>query len=102
MTRLIREIEGLAAAGRFPMPGAGFIRGRADFVAACLTRRGIPENDALAKATLLNSAFSSLQGDFLVTGDRVRVEAALDELCEWIDDCVRAVRRTDGPPAGPR
>lgn len=95
MTRLLREIEGLAAAGRFPIPGAGFIRGRADFVAGCLTRRGMPERAALTQATLLNSAFSSLQGDLLVTGDRVRVETALDELCEWIDGCVRAARRTD-------
>ena len=41
MTRLIREIEGLAAAGRLPLPGAGFVRGRAEFVASCLMRRGM-------------------------------------------------------------
>lgn len=89
MTRLIREIEGLAAAGRLPLPSPGFVRGRAEFVASCLVHRGLPESSALTRATLLNSAFSSLQNDYLVTGDKARVEAALNELCAWIDDCVR-------------
>ncbi|MET7640010.1 TetR/AcrR family transcriptional regulator [Streptomyces sp. NPDC005438] len=88
MTRLIREIEGLAAAGRLTLPDAGFVRGRAEFVASCLVHRGLPQSSALTRATLLNSAFSSLQNDYLVTGDKARVEAALDELCVWIDDCV--------------
>ncbi|MGW7572862.1 TetR/AcrR family transcriptional regulator [Streptomyces sp. NPDC054765] len=92
MTRLIREIEGLAAAGRLPLPSAGFVRGRAEFVASCLMRRGMSERSALTKATLLNGAYSSLQGDLLITGDRERTEAALDELCRWIDSCIRAVR----------
>lgn len=89
MTRLIREIEGLAAAGRLPLPAPGFIRGRAEFVASCLVRRGLPESNALTLATLLNSAYSSLQSDYLTTGDKQRVEIALHELCAWIDDCVR-------------
>lgn len=89
MTRLIREIEGLAAAGRLPLPGAGFVRGRAEFVASCLARRGLSPGSALTHATLLNSAFSSLQSDYLITGDKERAEAALDELCAWIDGCVR-------------
>ncbi|MEU2512075.1 TetR/AcrR family transcriptional regulator [Streptomyces syringium] len=101
MTRLIREIEGLAAAGRLPLPGAGFVRGRAEFVASCLMRRGMPENSALTTATLLNSAFSGLQGDYLITGDRERTETALHELCAWIDSCVQAARHPDETPAAP-
>lgn len=92
MTRLIREIEGLAAAGRLPLPGPGFVRGRAEFVAACLVRRGLAHDAALTRATLLNSAFSSLEADYLITGDRERTEAALGELCAWIDSCVEQAR----------
>ncbi|MFC3995242.1 TetR/AcrR family transcriptional regulator [Nocardiopsis sediminis] len=91
MTRLIREIEGLAAGGRLSLPVPGFVRGRAEFVASCLVRRGLGRADALAKATLLNGAFSSLEADYLTTGDRERTEAALDDLCAWIDSCVEAV-----------
>ncbi|MFI1258697.1 TetR/AcrR family transcriptional regulator [Streptomyces netropsis] len=101
MTQLIREIEGLSAAGRLPLPGAGFVRGRAEFVASCLARRGMPENSALTTATLLNSAFSGLQGDYLITGDKERTETALDELCAWIDSCVQAARNTNRTPAAP-
>ncbi|MBR8742596.1 TetR/AcrR family transcriptional regulator [Nocardiopsis sp. MG754419] len=85
MTRLIREIEGLAAADRLPASGVGFVRGRAEFVASCLVLRGAPSDGALRSATLLNAGFSGLQTDLLVTGDRERVEAALDDLCAWID-----------------
>ncbi|KUN08293.1 TetR family transcriptional regulator [Streptomyces yokosukanensis] len=85
MTRLIREIEGLAAAGRLTLPHPGFVRGRAEFVASCLVHRGLSDEAALTCATLLNSAFSSLQADLLITGDRERVETALDALCAWID-----------------
>ncbi|GLF96864.1 TetR/AcrR family transcriptional regulator [Streptomyces yaizuensis] len=88
MTRLIREIEGLAAAGRLPVPEPAFVRGRAEFVASCLVRRGLSERDALLKATLLNAAFSGLQGDYLATGDAERAEGALDDLCAWIDGAV--------------
>ncbi|MEC4015399.1 hypothetical protein [Streptomyces sp. H27-D2] len=88
MTRLIREIEGLSAAGRLPVCEPGFVRGRAEFVASCLVRRGLPEADALVKATLLNSAFASLQSGFLITGDRDRTEGALNDLCTWIETCV--------------
>ncbi|MEU3308921.1 TetR/AcrR family transcriptional regulator [Nocardiopsis sp. NPDC055551] len=85
MTRLIREIEGLAAAERLPVSGMGFVRGRAEFVASCLTLRGVPGGRASHLATLLNAAFSGLQTDHLITGDVERVESALDELCAWID-----------------
>lgn len=86
-TGLIREIEGLAAAGRLPSPVPGFIRGRADFVASCLVVRGLDEAAAVVHATLLNAAFSGLETDYLITGDRARTEAALDDLCAWIDSC---------------
>ena len=85
MTRLIREIEGLAASGHLPSASAGFVRGRAEFVASCLTLRRVPADRALTLATLLNSAFSGLETDYLVTGDRGRAEAGLDLLCDWID-----------------
>lgn len=90
MTRLIREIEGLAAAGRLPAASAGFVRGRAEFVASCLTLRGVPADRALTLATLLNSAFSGLETDYLVTGDRGRGETGLDLLCAWIDSMAPA------------
>ncbi|GAA2620933.1 TetR/AcrR family transcriptional regulator [Streptomyces axinellae] len=96
MTRLIREIEGLAAAGRLPLPGPGFIRGRAEFVASCLTLRGLSESAALTSATLLNSAFGGLEGDYLITGDAARAESALEALCAWIDTCVRQGREGRG------
>ncbi|MBV2366699.1 TetR family transcriptional regulator [Streptomonospora nanhaiensis] len=92
MTRLIREIEGLAAAGRLPLPVPGFVRGRAEFVGTCLVRRGMSEAAARTTATLLNAAYAGLEGDYLATGDRDRVEAALKDLCAWVDARVAAAR----------
>ncbi|MFE7539722.1 hypothetical protein [Streptomyces platensis] len=54
----------------------------------CLVRHGLPESSALIRATLLNSGVSSLRSDYLITGDKERAEAALDELCAGIDSCV--------------
>ncbi|MBB4934891.1 AcrR family transcriptional regulator [Lipingzhangella halophila] len=88
MTRLIREIEGLAAGGRLPAAVPGFVRGRAEFVASCLVVRGVPNEAAMVQASLLNAAFSGLEGDYLITGDQERAEAALDNLCAWIDTYV--------------
>ncbi|MER6915163.1 TetR/AcrR family transcriptional regulator [Streptomyces sp. NPDC000594] len=93
MTRLVREIEGLAAAGRLPAPAPAFVRGRAGFVAGCLARRGVPEAEALVLATLLNAAYSGLQADRLGTGDGARCDAALDGLCDWIDRAVEQAAR---------
>lgn len=84
MTRLVLEIEGLAAAGRLPV-GPGFVRGRAQFVADCLRVRGASPKAALTGATLLNAAYSGLETDLLVTGDHERVEAGLEALCTWVD-----------------
>lgn len=91
-TRLIREIEGLAAAGRLPRPLPGFARGRAEFVATCLVTRGLDQEAALVHATMLNAAFAGLESDFLMTGDRERTETALEELCAWIDSRVEGAR----------
>lgn len=88
MTRLIREVEGLAAAGRVTLPEGQFIRGRAEFVAGCLQVRGVDERSALVGATLLNSAYAGLQTDYLVTRDAERAEAALAALCAWVDALV--------------
>lgn len=85
MTRLVREVEGLAAAGRVTLPEGQFVRGRAEFVAGCLQVRGMDEQSARVAATMLNSAYSGLQADYLVTGDTERVTAALAELCAWLD-----------------
>lgn len=84
MTRLVLEIEGLAAAGRLPVD-PGFVRGRAEFVADCLRVRGAPPHTALTGATLLNAAYSGLETDLLVTGDRDRAESGLEALCTWVD-----------------
>ncbi|MEV3926568.1 TetR/AcrR family transcriptional regulator [Actinomadura coerulea] len=84
-TRLVLEIEGLAAAGRLGDRVPAFLAERADFVAGALTARGLALGPARVKATFLNGAYSGLQADFLTTGDRERVEAALEELCALAD-----------------
>ncbi|EST31354.1 hypothetical protein [Streptomyces roseochromogenus] len=90
MTRLIRETEGLAAAGRLTLPHPGLVRGRAESVAPRLVHRGLSGAAALTCATLLNTAFSSLQADLLITGGHERGEAASDALCAWVDAQVTA------------
>ncbi|MFI0486987.1 TetR/AcrR family transcriptional regulator [Actinomadura sp. 9N215] len=84
-TRLVREIEGLAAAGRLGDRVPKFLTQRAEFVARALVARGLDPARARVKATYLNSAYAGLQTDILTTGDRDRVEAALDELCTLAD-----------------
>lgn len=84
-TRLIREIEGLAAAGRLGGRTPAFVADRATFVAGALVARGLPRDQARANATFLNSAYSGLQADRLTTGDAERTEAALDALCALAD-----------------
>lgn len=84
-TRLIHEIEGLTAAGRLGDRVPHFLTRRAEFVAGALVARGLDPGRARVKATFLNSAYSGLQSDFLATGDRERVEAALEELCALAD-----------------
>ncbi|GAA4322366.1 AcrR family transcriptional regulator [Actinomadura luteofluorescens] len=84
-TRLVLEIEGLAAAGRLGDRVPAFLTERAEFVAGALTARGLAPGQALVKATFLNGAYSGLQTDFLTTGDRERVEVALGELCALAD-----------------
>ncbi len=84
-TRLIHEIEGLAAAGRLASHVPAFVSGRAAFVAQALEMRGLAPEDARTKATLLNNAYAGLQADHLTTGETARVEAALAELCALAD-----------------
>ncbi|GII90752.1 TetR/AcrR family transcriptional regulator [Sinosporangium siamense] len=86
MVRLLVEIEGLSAAGRLRGPYVPrMLGGRAEFVADVLRARGVPSGVALRNATLLNAAYSGLQIDYLTTGDKERVEAALAELAELAD-----------------
>jgi hypothetical protein len=54
-------------------------------VAKALIARGLDPAEARVKATCLNSAYGGLQTDFLTTGDRERVETALNELCALAD-----------------
>ncbi|MBO2463615.1 TetR/AcrR family transcriptional regulator [Actinomadura violacea] len=89
-TRLIHEIEGLAAAGRLGDRVPAFLAARADFVAGALVARGLGPEEAQVNATFLNGAYSGLQADFLSTGDRDRVEAALDRLCALADSWTAA------------
>ncbi|MGY4972294.1 TetR/AcrR family transcriptional regulator [Streptomyces nigrescens] len=89
-TRLIHEIEGLAAAGRLGGRVPKFLADRAEFVAGALQARGLAPEAARVHATFLNSAYAGLQTDFLVTGDRVRTEAALAELCALADSWTAA------------
>ncbi|MFJ9472428.1 TetR/AcrR family transcriptional regulator [Streptomyces caniferus] len=88
-TRLVHEIEGLAAAGRLGGRVPKFLADRADFVAGALQVRGLAPDAARVHATFLNSAYAGLQADLLVTGDRARTEAALTELCELADSWTR-------------
>ncbi|WP_043625697.1 TetR/AcrR family transcriptional regulator [Nonomuraea candida] len=91
MVRLLHEIEGLSAAGRLTGPYVPKMLGdRAGFVAGVLRAHGVPEEAALRKATLLNAAYAGLQIDYLTTGDRERVEAALDELADTADSWTTA------------
>ncbi|SEH01263.1 DNA-binding transcriptional regulator, AcrR family [Nonomuraea solani] len=86
MVRLLHEIEGLSAAGRLTGPYVPKMLGdRAGFVAGVLRAHGVPEELALRNATLLNAAYAGLQIDYLTTGDKERVEAALDDLADLAD-----------------
>jgi len=86
MVRLLHEIEGLSAAGRLRGPYVPRMLGdRAEFVAEVLRARGVPHAVALRNATLLNAAYTGLQIDYLTTGDKERVDAAVAELAALAD-----------------
>ena len=77
-------------ASRRPCPR--WLTERAEFVAGALVARGLDPAEARVKATFLNAAYSGLnaaysglQADFLASGDRESVEAALDDLCALAD-----------------
>ncbi|XVQ08179.1 TetR family transcriptional regulator [Spirillospora sp. CA-255316] len=90
LTRLLHEIEGLSAAGRLSGPYVPRMLGdRAGFVAEVLRAHGVPEEAARGHATLLNAAYAGLQIDYLTTGDRERVEEALEELVTLADSWTR-------------
>ncbi|MFC4005592.1 TetR/AcrR family transcriptional regulator [Nonomuraea purpurea] len=88
IARLIHEIEGLAAGGKLLGHVPRLLADRSEFVAGLLRERGVAEADALRISTLVNSAYTGLQIDFLTTGDRERVEEALDQLCALVDEWV--------------
>ncbi|MFI7634450.1 TetR/AcrR family transcriptional regulator [Nonomuraea sp. NPDC049400] len=97
VARLIHEIEGLAAGGRLQGHVPRLLADRSEFVAGLLRERGVPEADALRISTLVNSAYTGLQIDFLTTGERERVEEALDQLCALVDGWVAAYGATPRP-----
>ncbi|TDC06170.1 TetR/AcrR family transcriptional regulator [Nonomuraea longispora] len=90
--RLVHEIEGLAAGGRLRGHVPRLLADRSEFVAGLLRERGVPRADALRISTLANSAYTGLQLDLLTTGDRERVEEALDQLCALVDEWVATYR----------
>ncbi|KAB8195670.1 TetR family transcriptional regulator [Nonomuraea phyllanthi] len=90
VARLIHEIEGLAAGGRLQGHVPRLLADRSEFVAGLLRERGVAEADASRISTLANSAYTGLQIDFLTTGERDRVEEALDRLCALVDEWVAA------------
>ncbi|MEQ4718296.1 hypothetical protein [Nonomuraea sp. B19D2] len=90
VARLIHEIEGLAAGSRLQGHVPRLLADRSEFVAGLLRDRGVPEADALRISTLVNSAYTGLQIDFLTTGERERPEEALDQLCALVDGWVAA------------
>ncbi|MFD9949543.1 TetR/AcrR family transcriptional regulator [Nonomuraea sp. NPDC059023] len=85
VARLIHEIEGLVAGGRLAGHVPELLSDRSAFVAGLLRERGVPEKDARRISTLVNSAYTGLQLDFLTTGERERVEGALDQLTTMLD-----------------
>ncbi|APU15134.1 MULTISPECIES: TetR/AcrR family transcriptional regulator [Actinoalloteichus] len=90
LVRLLHEIEGLAAAGRLRGSYVPTMLGdRAEFVAEALQTHGVPADVARRNATLLNAAYAGLQLDYLTTGDRDRVESAVDELVRLTDEWTR-------------
>jgi hypothetical protein len=90
MVRLLHEIEGLSAAGRLTGPYVPKMLGdRAEYVADVLRAHGVPDEIALRNATLLNAAYAGLQIDYLTTGDKDRVETALNELADLADTWTR-------------
>ncbi|NGN64361.1 TetR/AcrR family transcriptional regulator, partial [Streptomyces sp. A7024] len=84
-TRLIHEIEGLAAGDRLAGATSRLLADRVDFVAGWFRDRGVPEQPAREYATLLNAAFAGLQIDMLNTGDRERTTTALHHLADQTD-----------------
>ncbi|WP_181786873.1 TetR/AcrR family transcriptional regulator [Streptomyces phytophilus] len=90
LTRLIHEIEGLAAGDRLGGATSRLLADRVEFVAGWFRDRGVPAEAATDYATLLNAAFAGLQIDMLNTGDRERTTAAAHRLADLADGWVAA------------
>ncbi len=99
LVRLLHEIEGLAAAGRLRGPSVSrMLADRAAFVAGVLASHGVPAEVAERNATFLNAAYAGLQTDYLTTGDRERVEAALEQLIALAEAWTRPHPGPTPPP----
>lgn len=56
-----------------------------------LERAGVPPGRSVGLATQGFASLAGLQLDLIATGDRSRLAAAVDELCAYLDERVRAV-----------
>ncbi|MEW2359277.1 TetR family transcriptional regulator [Spirillospora sp. NPDC029432] len=92
-TRLVHEIEGLAAGGRLHGQVTRLLADRVEFVAASFRARGVPAEAAVRYATVQNAAFAGLQIDFLNTGDRDRAEEGIAWLAAQADRWIEEARR---------
>lgn len=84
-TRLVHEIEGLAAGGRLAGQVTTLLADRIAFVAESFRGRGVPWDAARRYATVQNAAFAGLQLDFLNTGERERAEEGVAWLAAQAD-----------------
>ncbi|WP_084265791.1 TetR family transcriptional regulator [Actinomadura macra] len=102
-TRLVHEIEGLAAGGRLAGQVTRLLADRVEFVAASFRTRGVTDPDARHYATVQNAVFAGLQLDVLNTGDRARADAGIAWLAATADGWVAAAHpRRPSPSRRPR
>ncbi|MFC9974529.1 TetR/AcrR family transcriptional regulator [Spirillospora sp. NPDC127200] len=101
LTRLIHEIEGLAAGGRLAGQATRLLADRVEFVADAFRARGVPADLARHYATVQNATFAGLQLDYLNTGDRDRADAGLEWLAGQADRWIAEARaETQDEPQG--
>lgn len=97
-TRLVHEIQGLAAGGRLERYRWTQLADRVEFVASAIEAYGVPRDDALHYATFINATYTGLQVDYLTTGDLDRTSAAIDRLATMCDEWMPDTPRTDETP----
>ena len=81
--RLFFEVYSLGLRGRAGFSdylGRGAVNDWVDFAEGALAGAGLPEGEARSEATLLVASVRGLLLDLLATGERERVDAAMEEL----------------------